>query len=76
MQLNGRQVKNAEVDGVEGDDYPDFSDAFFSYAEYEDGTPLSDEELEQLGDENGEMINQLAQDKFNDQADYDYDQDR
>lgn len=76
MQLNGRQVKNAEVDGVEGDDYPDFSNAFFSYAEYEDGTPLSDEELEQLGDENGEMINQLAQDKFNDQADYDYDQDR
>lgn len=76
MQLNGRQVKNAEVDGVEGDDYPDFSDAFFSYAEFEDGTPLSDEELEQLGDENGEMINQLAQDKFNDEADYDYDQDR
>ena len=76
MQLNGRQVKNAEVGGVEGDDYPDFSDAFFSYAEFEDGTPLSDEELEQLGDENGEMINQLAQDKFNDKADYDYDQDR
>ena len=76
MQLNARQVKNAEVDGVAGDDYPDFSDAFFSYAEYEDGTPLSDEELEQLGDENGEMINQLAQDKFNDEADYDYDQDR
>jgi len=76
MQLNGRKVKNAEVDGVEGSDYPDFSDAFFSYAEYEDGTPLNDEELEQLGDENGEMINQLAQDKFNNEADYDYDQDR
>lgn len=76
MQLNGRTVKNAEVDGVDGSDYPDFSDAFFSYAEYEDGTPLSDEELEQLGDENGEMINQLAFDKFNDEADHDYDQDR
>jgi len=76
MKLNGLTVKNAEVDGVEGDDYPDFSDAFFSYAEYEDGTPLSDEELEQLGDENGEMINQLAFDKFNDEADYDFDQDR
>jgi hypothetical protein len=76
MKLTGRAIKNAEVDGVEGDDYPDFSDAFFSYAEYEDGTPLSDEELEQLGDENGEMINQLAFDKFNDEADYDFDQDR
>ena len=76
MQLNGRTIKNAEVDGVDGGDYPDFCDAFFSYAEYEDGTPLNDEELEQLGDENGEMINQLAFDKFNDEADYDYDMDR
>jgi hypothetical protein len=76
MKLNGRTVKNAEVDGVDSGDYPDFCDAFFSYAEYEDGTPLTDEELEQLGDENGEMINQLALDKCNDEADYDYDQDR
>jgi hypothetical protein len=76
MKLNGRAVKNAEVDGVDSGDYPDFCDAFFSYAEYEDGTPLTDEELEQLGDENGEMINQLALDKCNDEADYDYDQDR
>jgi len=76
MKLNGRTVKNAEVDGVESDDYPDFCDAFFSYAEYEDGTPLTDEELEQLGDENSEMVNQLALDKSNDEADYDYDQDR
>jgi len=76
MKLNGRTIKNAEVDGVEGDDCPDFCDAFFSYAEYEDGTPLNDEELEQLGNENSEMINQLAFDKFNDGADYDYNQDR
>lgn len=76
MKLNGREVKNAEVDGVESDDYPDFCDAFFSYAEYEDGTPLNDEELEQLGDENSEKINQLAQDKYNDGADFDYDQER
>jgi len=42
MKLNGRQVKDAEVDGVDSEDYPDFCDAFFSYAEYEDGTPLTD----------------------------------
>ena len=76
MQLNGRTIKNAEVDGVDGGDYPDFCDAFFSYAEYEDGTPLNDEELEELGEVHGEMINQLALDKFNDQADYDYDMER
>ena len=75
MQLNGRRVKNVEVDGVEADDYPDFCDAFFSYAEYEDGTPLSDDELEQLEEEFGDQINLLASEKFNDGAD-DYDQDR
>jgi len=75
MQLNGRRVKNVEVDGVEADDYPDFCDAFFSYAEYEDGTPLSDDELEQLEEEFGDQINLLASEKFNDGAD-DYNQDR
>ena len=76
MKLHGREIENAEIDGVDGSDYPDFCDAFFSYAEYEDGTPLTDAELEQLGEENAEMINQLAFDKYNEGADHDYDQDR
>jgi len=29
-------------------DYPDFCDAFVSYAEHEDGTPLTEKELEKL----------------------------
>ena len=76
MQLNGRKVKNVEVDGVDFDDYPDFCDAFFSYAEYEDGTPLNDEELEQLEEDFGDHINLLAAEKMNDSADEDYDLDR
>lgn len=74
MQLNGRRVKNVEVDGVDSDDYPDFCDAFFSYAEYEDGTPLSDEELEQLEEEFGDFLNQLAAEKMNDSVDEDWDE--
>ena len=76
MQLNGRKVKNVEVDGVDTDDYPDFCDAFFSYAEYEDGTPLTDEELEQLEEDFGDHINLLAAEKMNDSIDEDYDMDR
>ena len=76
MQLNGRKIMNLEVDGVDSDDYPDFCDAFFSYAEYEDGTPLSDDELEQLGDEFGDHINQLAHEQAMDGADYDWDMER
>ena len=29
-------------------DYPDFADAYATYAEYEDGTELTDEELEEI----------------------------
>jgi hypothetical protein len=29
-------------------DYPDFSDAFIHYVEFKDGTPLTDEQLEDL----------------------------
>ena len=37
---------NIEFEDVNPKDYPDFSDAFISYAEYEDGTPLTEEELD------------------------------
>ena len=46
--LNGKKVIDLEVDGVDRADYPDFSDAYFSYGCYEDGTPLTEEELDRL----------------------------
>lgn len=76
LTLNGRRIKNIEVDGVDRDDYPDFSDAFFSYAEFEDGTVLSDDELEQLGDENPEAMNEMANEAVHDTSNEDWDMDR
>ena len=46
--LNGKKVVDLEVDGVDSRDYPDFSDAYFSYGCYEDGTPLTEDELDKL----------------------------
>ena len=46
--LNGKKVVDLEVDGVVSGDYPDFCDAYFSSGCYEDGTPLTDDELEHL----------------------------
>ncbi len=62
MELNGKQVFHAEVEGVDYSDYPDFCDAYFSYAEFGDGTPLTDSELEQLTDENGDVVNEMCYD--------------
>jgi hypothetical protein len=44
--LNDRLVVDIEVDGVDSRDYPDFCDAYFCSAFYEDsGEALSDDDL-------------------------------
>ena len=62
LTLNGKEVdkKSIELDGVNPRDYPDFSDAYISSAQYVDGTPLSNEEIEQLENENYGISNDLA----------------
>ena len=49
-------VGSLEIDGVDGRDAPDFSDAFFSAGQYEDGTKMSDEELNELADEHPDIL--------------------
>jgi len=48
--LNGKKVVDLEIDGVDSRDFPDFSDAYFSSGCYEDGTPLTEDELNKLTD--------------------------
>jgi hypothetical protein len=62
--LNGKKVIDIEVDGVDPRDFPDFSDAYFSYACYEDGTPLTEEELDKLADQNGDILYEKAYDSL------------
>lgn len=46
LLLNGRPVVDVAVDGVDSRDYPDFCDAYFCSAFYEDtGEALSDDDL-------------------------------
>ena len=70
VELDGRVVdtRSLEIDGVHRSDYPDFSDAYFAYGEFEDGTPLSDEELDRLTDERGDLVNQMAHDSLHESA--------
>ena len=37
-----------EIDGIDYNDAPDFSDAYFCYGEYTDGTKIEDGVLEDL----------------------------
>ena len=62
--LNGKKVVDIEVDGVNPSDYPDLCDAYFSYACYEDGTPLTEQELDKLADQNGDILHEKAYDSL------------
>ena len=64
------EMSSVEVDGVDSADYPDFSDSFISYAEFKNGTPLSDEELDLLNDSSAgmELAQELALDSLSEDS--------
>ena len=64
VTINGKQVdlRSIELDGVESYDYPKYSDAYASAATFTDGTALTDDELDTLSDEHGDIINMRAHD--------------
>lgn len=64
ISFNGKPVNvgSIEIDGIDTEDYPDFVDAYIASAEYEDGTPLTDEELVQFQEENYDIVSQMIHD--------------
>ena len=64
VMFKGRKVINLNVDGVDGNDYPDFCDAYFCYGEYEDGTELTDDDLLELCDTHGDVLHEMAYEHF------------
>ena len=66
IEINGKavDVRSLEVDGVDTRDYPDFSDAYFSAGSFEDGSDMSDEELDQLSMDHGDLLHELVFDSL------------
>ncbi len=62
MELNGKEIDKLSLDvaDVHSWDYPDFSDAHFCNAYYKDGTPLTDEEIEQLNEKYADVLWDMA----------------
>ena len=61
MLIDIRKVEELEVDGVDSRDFPSFCDAYFSYAVWiETGIELTEDELDELGEEYPELLNELA----------------
>jgi len=62
--MNIKSLSIVEVDGVDMADYPDFVDAYISYAEDKSGNVLTDEQLSQLTEDNQEFIQELAHEEM------------
>lgn len=60
--LNVRMIdpSSVEVENVHSNDYPDFVDAYISYAQYKNGKPLTDQELDMLNDQHSDFVQQAA----------------
>ena len=66
IEVNGKlvNVRSIEVGGIDHDDYPDFCDAYVEYAEFENGIPLNELEINVLEEDYPELVHELAHDFF------------
>ena len=60
--INVKEVDmySLEVGGIDSGESPEFDNAYFEAGSFVDGTPLSDNELEQLTHERGDLVSELA----------------
>lgn len=63
MELNGKKV-TASVTDVHAWDYPDFCDAMFIDCYFEDGTALTDEEVDALSEMYPDVLSEMAFDSL------------
>lgn len=66
VTINGKVVDldSLEVDGIDHDDHPDYSDAYFSYGQFVDGSEMSDDELETLTDQERWLVHEMVFDRI------------
>ena len=48
--MDYQKIDNIEIEGIDTKDYPDFTDAFISSADY-DGQPMTDEQLDEINED-------------------------
>ena len=62
--FNFKKLDNFDFDGIDYNDYPDFTDAFLSSCDY-DGKELTDSELDWLQDNFADSLNEKLWDFIN-----------
>ncbi len=61
VNIDDIDVHSLEFEDVFHWDHPDYVDAFISYAEFEDGQPLNDDQLDWVMDNGGDWVHERLQ---------------
>ena len=54
-----KKITNYEIEDVKSSDYPDFCDAFISYAEDENGNEMTEEQIQEWTENNEEEFYEM-----------------
>ena len=63
MNLPEIKISSIEIEDLDPRDYPEFSDAYISYAESVDGVALTEEQLDILN-QDSELVHSVAWDRM------------
>lgn len=61
MKIDFKMIDNVEVGDIDMRDYPDFTDAFIEYADY-NGKPMTDEMIEFINDNHHDFVQEYVHD--------------
>ncbi len=59
-----KKITNYEIEDVKSWDYPDFCDAFISYAEDENGNEMTEQQIEEWTENNEEEFYDMIQESL------------
>ena len=59
-----KKIINYEIEDVKSSDYPDFCDAFISYAEDENGKEMTEQQIEEWTEYNEEEFYEMIQESL------------
>ena len=62
--MENLRLRNVQVDGIYMNDYPDFVDAYISYAEDSNGKPMTESQLERITNSHPEYVQEMAHDEI------------
>jgi hypothetical protein len=64
LSFNGKEVDINSLQVEDINDYPDFANAYIDYAEYTDGTKLSDKEINEFNEQFPDLAAEIALENY------------